>query len=41
MIKTTYMYCMMFSLQNQSFQIRPKPFIELDNDVLIVFTKWF
>ena len=30
-----------FSLQNQSFQIEPKLFVELDNDVLVMFPKWF
>ena len=29
------------SLQNQSFQITPKLFLELDNDVFIMFPKWF
>ena len=32
---------LIFSLQNQSFQIEPKLFLELDNDVLIMFPKWF
>ena len=30
-----------YSLQNQSFQIEPKLFLKLDNDVLIMFPKWF
>ena len=30
-----------FSLQNRSFQIEPKLFLELDNDDLIMFPKWF
>ena len=34
-------FTLIFSLQNQSFQIGPKLFLELDNDVLIMFPKWF
>ena len=30
-----------FSLQNQSFEIELKLFLELDNDVLNMFPKWF
>ena len=36
-----YSLCSDFSLQNQSFLIDSKRFLELDNDVLNVFPKWF
>ena len=32
-----YSLCTDFSLQNESFEIEPKLFLELDNDVLSMF----